>query len=110
MTQLLWKKTTDIGIGVAMSSDKMYYIVVNYNPPGNVPHEYKDYLPPFTSEVVLETSLKLQIITSSLPGVGVSSYIVNVITKLPGWESTLHGEGQSHVLVESLINKAKLEE
>lgn len=35
-TQMVWKNTTEIGIGVAKCSDGAIIIVANYNPPGNV--------------------------------------------------------------------------
>ena len=34
-TQMVWKKTTQVGIAVAKCSDGAIIIVANYNPPGN---------------------------------------------------------------------------
>jgi hypothetical protein len=35
-TQLVWKATTDLGCGIAISAKNRIYGVCNYTPPGNV--------------------------------------------------------------------------
>jgi len=35
-TQMVWRDTTEIGAGVAVSRSGMVYLVCNYNPPGNL--------------------------------------------------------------------------
>ena len=34
-TQMIWHKTTEVGIGVAVSAKGATYVVARYNPPGN---------------------------------------------------------------------------
>ncbi len=34
-TQMIWKNTTQVGVGVAFDSDGKIYVVANYSPPGN---------------------------------------------------------------------------
>ena len=40
-TQMVWKNTTQVGVGVATASNGDIYVVANYNPPGN----YVDEMP-----------------------------------------------------------------
>ncbi|XP_076661420.1 uncharacterized protein LOC143365263 [Halictus rubicundus] len=47
-TQLVWKGTTSMGIGMAIGDEGETYIVCFYQPPGNVPEEYaENVLSPF---------------------------------------------------------------
>ncbi|XP_076285352.1 uncharacterized protein LOC143211491 isoform X2 [Lasioglossum baleicum] len=47
-TQLVWKGTTSMGIGMAIGGDGETYIVCFYQPPGNVPDGYaENVLSPF---------------------------------------------------------------
>lgn len=39
-TQMIWKNTTQVGVGVAKCSDGSYIYVANYYPPGNYIGEY----------------------------------------------------------------------
>jgi uncharacterized protein YkwD len=39
-TQMIWKNTTEVGVGVAMCSDGSYIIIANYASPGNFSGEY----------------------------------------------------------------------
>ena len=41
-TQLVWKKTKEVGFGVSISKSGKYYAVVNYYPAGNKLGEYKE--------------------------------------------------------------------
>ena len=40
-TQLVWKSSREIGVGVAISKSGAYHVVVNYSPPGNIPGQYR---------------------------------------------------------------------
>jgi len=53
-TQLVWKSTTHVGIGVAWNPRKNWWVVVaNYNPAGNYHGQFREnVLPPFQKEVV----------------------------------------------------------
>jgi pathogenesis-related protein 1 len=39
-TQMIWKNTTQVGMGVAVAANGDIYVVANYNPPGNYMGEY----------------------------------------------------------------------
>ena len=39
-TQMIWKNTTDVGVGVALCADGSYIIVANYAPGGNFMGQY----------------------------------------------------------------------
>lgn len=39
-TQIVWKTTTDVGVGVSVCEDGSYIIVANYSPSGNMLGEY----------------------------------------------------------------------
>ncbi|XP_065724863.2 Golgi-associated plant pathogenesis-related protein 1-like [Drosophila suzukii] len=39
-TQLVWKSTSELGVGVARRGDDIY-VVCNYNPPGNIKNQFK---------------------------------------------------------------------
>lgn len=42
-TQLIWKNSVQLGVGIAFSSDKQkIYVVAQYSPPGNVHGQYAD--------------------------------------------------------------------
>lgn len=51
-TQLVWKRTTEVGIGIATSKNGITYVTMMYNPPGNVFGQFTQnvplpkYLPP----------------------------------------------------------------
>ena len=40
-TQLVWKSSREIGVGVAFSKSGAYHVVVRYSPPGNIPGQYR---------------------------------------------------------------------
>lgn len=42
LTQLLWKKTKRLGVGMAKTVTGFFVIVANYYPPGNVTGEFLD--------------------------------------------------------------------
>ena len=35
-TQIIWKKTTEVGCAISKCNNGNYYCVCNYSPPGNV--------------------------------------------------------------------------
>ncbi len=39
-TQMIWKNTTEIGVGIATCPSGGVIVVANYNPPGNFSGEY----------------------------------------------------------------------
>lgn len=48
MTQLLWKSSKQLGIGVAKNDNGKYVVVCNYNPQGNVYGQFRENLPTIT--------------------------------------------------------------
>ncbi|XP_050424708.1 uncharacterized protein LOC126835888 isoform X2 [Adelges cooleyi] len=46
MTQLLWKNSKEMGVGISKSPKGMYIVVANYSPPGNVRGLFKDNVLP----------------------------------------------------------------
>jgi len=55
MTQLLWKKSTKLGVGVSQNpGNGMYYVVANYDPRGNLLNHFKENLPEITEEDIEE--------------------------------------------------------
>ncbi|KAE9544508.1 hypothetical protein AGLY_000049 [Aphis glycines] len=58
MTQLLWKASTKLGVGVALNStNNMYYVVANYDPKGNVLGNFEENLPKITKEDIEEAKV-----------------------------------------------------
>jgi len=45
MTQLLWKGSTELGVGVAVVDGTTAYVVGNYNPPGNMVGDFNRNVP-----------------------------------------------------------------
>ncbi|XP_050052999.1 uncharacterized protein LOC114124821 isoform X4 [Aphis gossypii] len=55
MTQLLWKESTKLGVGVSRNpGNGMYYVVANYDPRGNLLDNFKENLPEITEEDIEE--------------------------------------------------------
>lgn len=55
MTQLLWKKSTKLGVGVSQNPESgMYYVVANYDPKGNLLDHFRKNLPDITEEDIEE--------------------------------------------------------
>jgi len=54
MTQLLWKSSTKLGVGVSKNPNGMYNVVANYDPSGNVIGYFKDNLPEIKQENIEE--------------------------------------------------------
>ncbi|XP_060867483.1 putative uncharacterized protein DDB_G0282499 [Metopolophium dirhodum] len=50
MTQLLWKSSTKMGVGVSKNSDGTYNVVANYDPIGNVRGFFHENLPEIKQE------------------------------------------------------------
>lgn len=48
MTQLLWKSSSKLGVGVSQGADGNYYVVANYDPAGNVMGKFTNNLPEIT--------------------------------------------------------------
>ncbi|KAE9545243.1 hypothetical protein AGLY_000786 [Aphis glycines] len=58
MTQLLWKVSTKLGVGVALNStNNMYYVVANYDPKGNVLGNFEENLPKITKKDIEEAKV-----------------------------------------------------
>ncbi|XP_043529471.1 troponin T, skeletal muscle-like [Frieseomelitta varia] len=55
-TQLIWKKTESIGLGLANDDSGKFYLVCIYHPPGNVAGEFVENVLPPTQEKELELS------------------------------------------------------
>uniref|UniRef100_A0A2S2Q4X9 Golgi-associated plant pathogenesis-related protein 1 n=1 Tax=Sipha flava TaxID=143950 RepID=A0A2S2Q4X9_9HEMI len=51
MTQLLWKSSQKLGVGVA-KDDSGYIVVANYDPPGNFKRHFINNLPTFTQSQI----------------------------------------------------------
>uniref|UniRef100_A0A7E4UMF1 SCP domain-containing protein n=1 Tax=Panagrellus redivivus TaxID=6233 RepID=A0A7E4UMF1_PANRE len=45
-TQLVWKASKKLGIGIGKSGEGFYYLVVNFDPPGNYPGQFNDNVKP----------------------------------------------------------------
>ncbi|XP_022166721.1 uncharacterized protein LOC111031189 isoform X2 [Myzus persicae] len=55
MTQLLWKSSTKLGVGVSKNSaNGMYNVVANYDPAGNLGSFYKENVPDIKQEDIEE--------------------------------------------------------
>jgi len=39
-TQLVWKSSKELGIGIAHAADGTWYVVANYSPPGNISGQF----------------------------------------------------------------------
>jgi uncharacterized protein YkwD len=39
-TQLVWKSSKELGMGIAQAADGMWYVVGNYSPPGNISGQF----------------------------------------------------------------------
>lgn len=48
LTQVVWKSSRELGVGVARSRSGKYYVVANYSPPGNVGGKYAANVLPST--------------------------------------------------------------
>jgi len=58
MTQLLWKKSNKLGVGVSKNPENgMYYVVANYDPKGNLLDHFKENLPEITEEDIDEAKV-----------------------------------------------------
>lgn len=49
MTQLLWKSSKKLGVGISKDRNGMYNVVANYDPFGNLRRHFKDNLPSLTN-------------------------------------------------------------
>lgn len=54
MTQLLWKSSTKMGVGVSKNANGTYNVVANYDPIGNVQGFFKENLPEIQQEDIEE--------------------------------------------------------
>jgi hypothetical protein len=51
---MMWKGSKEFGVAIARGSkSKWTYVVARYRPRGNIPHQYKDNVPPPIKEHVL---------------------------------------------------------
>lgn len=48
MTQLLWKSSKKLGVGISKGKNGMYNVVANYDPVGNIGNNFKTNLPTIT--------------------------------------------------------------
>jgi glioma pathogenesis-related protein 2 len=39
-TQVIWKASQELGVGIAQASDGTWYVVANYRPPGNIGNQF----------------------------------------------------------------------
>lgn len=60
MTQLLWKSSEQLGIGVAKNDKGRYVVVCNYNPQGNVYGQFHENLPTITENDIDAAKLALE--------------------------------------------------
>lgn len=44
-TQVVWRGSTELGVGIANSRHGGVYVVANYDPPGNYAGQYTDNVP-----------------------------------------------------------------
>jgi hypothetical protein len=56
MTQLLWKSSTKLGVGISQSPNGMYNVVANYDPRGNMIGSFADNLPQIKQEDIEEAN------------------------------------------------------
>lgn len=47
-TQVVWKDSTELGVGCAKTDNGKTYVVANYNPPGNMMGKFKENVFPKT--------------------------------------------------------------
>ncbi|KAF5289263.1 hypothetical protein FQA39_LY15193 [Lamprigera yunnana] len=57
-TQVIWKTSESLGVGVAKSRQGYIYVVANYNPAGNFLRHFSDNVPPLV-QLPIRCSLKL---------------------------------------------------
>lgn len=96
LTQLLWRDSKKIGIGVAKGNDEiMYTIVVNFKPRGNVVGEYETNQPKFDVDQMLaectkETQIRNAQKVDRFNLVERPYYGDEEFPDLPGWSTVLH--------------------
>ncbi|XP_026812104.1 uncharacterized protein LOC113553133 isoform X2 [Rhopalosiphum maidis] len=56
MTQLLWKSSTKLGVGISKTPNGMYNVVANYDPRGNMIGSFQDNLPQIKQEDIEEAN------------------------------------------------------
>ncbi|XP_060837458.1 uncharacterized protein LOC132919695 [Rhopalosiphum padi] len=56
MTQLLWKSSTKLGVGISKTPNGMYNVVANYDPRGNMIGSFEDNLPQIKQEDIEEAN------------------------------------------------------
>jgi len=56
MTQLLWKSSTKLGVGISRTPNSMYNVVANYDPKGNMIGSFKNNLPQIKQEDIEEAN------------------------------------------------------
>lgn len=67
-TQLVWKASTEVGIGKAVAPDGKFFVVANFNPPGNFVGRFgENVLPPKDGKVVLESGSNPQPSRAAMP-------------------------------------------
>jgi uncharacterized protein YkwD len=43
-TQVVWKASKELGLGIAQASDGTWYVVGNYHPPGNIANQFATHV------------------------------------------------------------------
>lgn len=80
-----------MGSGAAKSSDgKRYYIVVNYEEPGNAKNRYLKNLPEFKDVDINNAVQKTQHVEAAMHGKHITDYFGEGEQALTGWISKLH--------------------
>jgi uncharacterized protein YkwD len=44
-TQVVWKSSKELGMGMAQAADGTWYVVANYSPPGNISSQFQTNVP-----------------------------------------------------------------
>lgn len=92
MTQVLWKKTKTIGIGVSKQvRENAYLIIAYYYPPGNVRNEYINNLPIFTPYQITRS---LDFLSQIFYKMGRKLFDQVFLPLLPGWSSEFHPDAR----------------
>lgn len=55
-TQIIWKKTRQVGFGIAKSKSGKFFFVGEYFPSGNIRHQYEDNVFQLTDEEILKSA------------------------------------------------------
>lgn len=62
-TQIVWKSTTHLGVGIAINENQNVYVVACYSPPGNLLNMYSDNVLPKQKPSISENETKMNILS-----------------------------------------------